>query len=221
MRQRSAGQTTLQGRCFLDRETGRGASEAVCPQRYARAVGVDDLALEIVEGVGAGRRLVLEAPVVLGRAVDADLVLEDEQVSGHHARVSPTAGGSAIVEDLGSTNGTFVNDHEVQGPASIDPDDELLLGVTLLQVRTRRQLEHQPSAVRAVPSPLAAAQGVPDYVSQGVRRAGSGGLAPAPPTRSSELDRYLDVHVRRRAQLAPVALFVLVALALMVYFAVH
>jgi hypothetical protein len=219
MRQRSAGQTTLQGRCLLDRGRAAALREAVCPQRYARAVGVDDLALEIVEGTGAGRRLLLEAPVVLGRAADADLVLEDEQVSGHHARVSPTAGGSAIIEDLGSTNGTFVNDHEVQGPATIDPDDELLLGVTLLQVRTRRQLESQPSAVRAVPPPLATAQGVPDYASHGTLRAGSGG--PAPGSRSSELDRYLDVHVRRRAQLAPVALFVLVALALMVYFAVQ
>ena len=219
MRQRSAGQTTLQGRCFLIERRAAALQEAVCPQRYARAVGVDDLALEIVEGAGAGRRLVLEAPVVLGRAADADLVLEDEQVSGHHARVSPTAAGSAIVEDLGSTNGTFVNDHELQGPAAIDPDDELLVGITLLQVRTRRQLDHQPSAVRAVPPPLAATQGVPDYVSHGVLRAGSG--APASGSRSSELDRYLDVHVRRRAQLAPVALFVLVALALMVYFAAH
>jgi hypothetical protein len=219
MRQRSAEQTTLQGRASSIERRAAAPREAVCPQRYARAVGVDDLALEIVEGVGAGRWLVLEAPVVLGRAADADLVLEDEQVSGHHARVSPTAGGRAIVEDLGSTNGTFVNDHELQGPAAIDPDDELLVGITLLQVRTRRQLEHQPSAVRAVPSPLATAQGVPDYVSHGVLRAGSGD--PAPGSRSSELDRYLDVHVRRRAQLAPVALFVLVALALMVYFAVH
>jgi FHA domain-containing protein len=219
MRQRSGGQTTLQGGASSIERRAAALREAVCPQRYARAVGGDDLALEIVEGPGAGRRLVLEAPVVLGRAADADLVLEDEQVSGHHARVSPTSAGSAIVEDLGSTNGTFVNDNEVQGPSTIDPDDELLLGVTLLQVRTRRQLEHQPSAVRAVPPPLATAQGVPDYVGQGVLRAGSG--RPAPGSRSSELDKYLDVHVRRRAQLAPLALFVLVALALMIYFAVH
>lgn len=177
MRQRSAGQTTLQGPLSSIERPAAALRGAVCPQRYARAVGVDDLTLEIVEGAGAGRRLLLKAPVVLGRAADADLVLEDEQVSGHHARVSPTAAGSAIVEDLGSTNGTFVNDHEVQGSATIDPDDELLLGVTLLQVRTRRQLENQPSAVRVVPPPLATAQGVPDYVSQGVLGAGSG----APP----------------------------------------
>src|SRR5947208_12050959 len=98
------------------------------------------LTLEVVEGPGAGKQLSVEEPVVIGRAQDADLVLEDGEVSRHHARVSPASDGSAVVEDLGSANGTFINHDEVHGPARLDTGDELLVGVTVIEVRSRRQL---------------------------------------------------------------------------------
>lgn len=187
--------------------------------RYARAVAGDDLTLEIVEGPGAGRQLVLARPAVLGRAPDADLVLEDGEVSRHHARVSPSSGGYAIVEDLGSANGTFVNQDEVHEAARLDPGDELLLGVTLMQVRSHQQVADQPSAVRAVPPPLASTPRAPDYVNPELLRAEA---EPGPSSpRASQLEKYLDPRVRRRAQLAPLAMFVLVALALIIYFALH
>lgn len=49
------------------------------------------------------------APMVLGRAEDCDLVLPFPQVSAHHARVVPQPDGSCLVEDLGSSNGTYVD----------------------------------------------------------------------------------------------------------------
>jgi hypothetical protein len=191
---------------------------------YARAVaeganGAGALTLEIVEGPGAGRQLPLERPIVIGRGADVELTLEDGQVSRHHAKVSPAADGSAVVEDLGSANGTFVNHNELHGVARLDPGDELLVGVTVLELRSGAQVAAQPSAIRPVPPGLAAAPRKPDYVNPDVIKAESGPAAPS--GEAEDLLKYLDVRTRRRAQLAPVALFVLVALALIIYFAVR
>ncbi len=178
---------------------------------------VAGLTLEIVEGPGSGRQVVLDRPIVIGRAQDADLVLDDAEVSRHHARVSPASDGSAVVEDLGSSNGTFVNNSQLYERARLDPGDELLIGVTLLQARDQRAAVAEGSAVRAVPAALAHAARKPDYVDPAVVATG------APPIAADaafpSLDKYLDVRVRRRAQLAPLAVFVLVALALIIYFA--
>ena len=163
--------------------------------------------------------MALERTIVIGRAPDADLVLQDGEVSRHHARVTPAADGSAIVEDLGSSNGTFVNNAQLYSRARLDPGDELLLGVTLIQARDQREAVAQGSAVRAVPAALAHPPRKPDYVDPALIT-GEG----APAARSDatpSLDKYLDVRVRRRAQLAPLALFVLVALALIIYFALR
>jgi predicted component of type VI protein secretion system len=178
-----------------------------------------ELTLEIVEGPGAGRQAVLGHPLVIGRAPDVDLVLEDGQASRHHARVSPTADGSALVEDLGSANGTFLNQNELHGAARLDPSDELLIGVTLIELRSSAQVASQPSVLRAVPPGLARAPRTPDYVNPEVIQAEAGpGPAPAS-TGARELDKFRDVRVRRRAQLAPLALLMLIALALIIYFA--
>ena len=79
-----------------------------------------DLLLEIVEGPGAGRQIALRGPVVLGRDESADVVLEDGQISRRHARVTPSGAG-IVVEDLESTNGTFVNHDEVHAPVELAP----------------------------------------------------------------------------------------------------
>ncbi|MGO9907933.1 MAG: FHA domain-containing protein [Solirubrobacteraceae bacterium] len=177
----------------------------------------EPLTLEIVEGPDAGRRVALDRPIVIGRAPDTGLVLEDGEVSRHHARVSPATDGSAVVEDLGSANGTFVNQNELYGPARLDPGDELLVGVTVIELRNAAQVAAQPSAIRAVPAGLVAAPLAPAYVNPEVIKAE---IEPSnSKTTTPELDKYLDVRVRRRAQLAPLALFVLVALALIIYFA--
>jgi pSer/pThr/pTyr-binding forkhead associated (FHA) protein len=178
---------------------------------------MSELMLEIIEGPDAGRQLALHGPIVIGRGLDVDLVLDDGEVSRRHARVTPSADGSAVVEDLGSTNGTFLNHDELYAPTRLDPGDELLIGVTLVELRTGEQLARQPSAVRMVPPALAAAERQPSYVNPAVLEAE---LTPAREWQAApELDKYLDVRVRRRAQLAPLALFLLIMLALIIYFA--
>jgi hypothetical protein len=64
---------------------------------------------------------------VIGRSRDADVVLEDPNVSRRHAEVRPS-GGSWIVRDLGSTNGVKVNGRRIQGPQSLRAGDTIELG---------------------------------------------------------------------------------------------
>ncbi|MGZ8649272.1 MAG: FhaA domain-containing protein [Solirubrobacteraceae bacterium] len=67
------------------------------------------------------------AGAVLGRSREADIVVEDPNVSRRHAEVRPS-GGSWIVRDLGSTNGVKVNGRRIQGPQSLKPGDVIELG---------------------------------------------------------------------------------------------
>ena len=139
------------------------------------------LTLEIVEGPGAGHQVTVDRPMVIGRSADADFTLDDTQASRRHARVAPGSDGSLVIDDLDSANGTFVNQNEIHGPARLDPGDELLLGVTLLQVRSSAQINAQPSAVRVVPAALAVAPSEPVYVNPAVvagQEAGSGAAEP-------------------------------------------
>ncbi len=171
------------------------------------------LLFEIVEGPGAGRQIELTGPLVLGRDSSADVVLDDGQISRRHARVTPSNGG-AVVEDLESTNGTFVNHDEVHAPVQLRPGDELLVGVTVLQLRSPEQIRVQASAVRAVPPALATPERRPAYVDSGgggePARAGAGAGVP-------ELDRLIDSRVKSKAKLAPLAIFVLAALVVVIY----
>ena len=173
------------------------------------------LMLEIVEGPGAGRQFEISRPTVIGRDNTADLVIDDSQASRRHARIEPTGHG-AVVEDMGSTNGTFINDNELHGRAEIGPHDELLIGVTVMQVRTPQEIQLQPSAVRAVPS-FAVPESRPTFTD-----AVTGERPAAGPIDSGvpELERLRDSRVKTKASLAPLAIFVLAALAVVIYLGV-
>lgn len=177
-----------------------------------------ELNLEVIEGPDAGKQLALDGPVVIGRGPEADLVLEDGEASAQHARVTPSPDGTATVEDLETANGTFVNGNELIGPTHLDADDELLVGVSVIKLRTRDELLRQPSAVIQIPPSLAMAPRAPTYVNPEVAKVETAAQAPTQAGHPT-VDKYLDVRVRRRANLAPLALFVLVAIVLIIYFA--
>ena len=92
--------------------------------------------LEVLLGPETGRRIPLEGPPkTLGRTVDADVVFPDTGCSRRHARVSVDGDtGACEVEDLGSTNGTFVN-HRRVNRARLEDGDKLLVGSTMLRFR--------------------------------------------------------------------------------------
>jgi pSer/pThr/pTyr-binding forkhead associated (FHA) protein len=164
------------------------------------------LLLEIVEGPGAGRQLPLEGPVVLGRDAEADVVLDDQRVSRKHARITPQAGG-AVVEDLDSRNGTFVNREEIHSPVTAAPGDDVVLGTTVLELRTDAELATRASAVRPVPPALSAPQREPTYI------------PPPAPEAEQLLGRYGDRRTKAQARLAPLAIVVLVLFAVLIYLA--
>jgi hypothetical protein len=93
-----------------------------------------DASLVIHEGAGAGSEHPVEGEVILGRErASADLVIEDPGVSRRHARVQ-TNNGSVIVEDLGSSNGTFVNGRRISRAVALSAGDEIQVGATVLGI---------------------------------------------------------------------------------------
>ena len=96
------------------------------------------LTLVVLDPAGAvalepGERVELDAGMVIGRAAPADLIVADQAVSGQHARVD-YADGAWRVSDLGSTNGTRLNDRPVVSPSRLRRGDRLELGPVRFEV---------------------------------------------------------------------------------------
>ena len=78
--------------------------------------------LVFTEGPYSGQKLKLpETGILMGRKEDADLVLDDLQVSGHHARIK-IQDGAWYIFDLQSSNGTTVNGHMIEAVKLNDGD---------------------------------------------------------------------------------------------------
>ncbi|MDQ1711656.1 MAG: hypothetical protein QOE45_1106 [Frankiaceae bacterium] len=91
--------------------------------------------LVITAGSLAGQSIELEnAPVTIGRAPDSTLVLTDDYASTHHARLVPRD-GQWLVEDLGSTNGTYLDKTKVTGPTPVPAGGKVRIGKTVLELR--------------------------------------------------------------------------------------
>jgi FHA domain-containing protein/ubiquitin-hydrolase Zn-finger-containing protein len=125
---------------------------------------MSDLILEIVEGPKAGQQLPLDQVIDIGREPNLPLHLdEDTQVSRRHARIA-VQGGQVVAEDLGSTNGTYVNDQPINSPRALNPGDKIRVGLTVLELRTRQQVAARPSAVQVRPALTAVGNDVLQYV---------------------------------------------------------
>ena len=85
--------------------------------------------------LGPGRTIEVTAPTVVGRDAASGIRLEhDEFVSARHARIEPRPEG-AMVDDLGSTNGTFVNGSKLKRAQLAKAGDVIKIGATELQVQ--------------------------------------------------------------------------------------
>jgi|SRR5947209_2098823 len=78
-------------------------------------------------GHAAGMIYDIGEGAVLGRGDAADIRLEDPFASSRHARLV-VQGGIVVLEDLGSTNGTYLNDELVHGPQPLHPGDRVRIG---------------------------------------------------------------------------------------------
>ena len=109
--------------------------KAMTVRDVGSADNLTDAHLWVCSGKNVGRRYQIgDVPQVLGRAGTCDIVVEDERASQRHARVQ-FAGGRHVIEDLGSTNGTFVNSQRVQ-QASLKNGDLLQVGETVYEYLT-------------------------------------------------------------------------------------
>lgn len=91
--------------------------------------------LIITSGPRKGTEVALGAiPVTIGRHPDSDLVIQDDYSSTHHARLVPN-GASWLLEDLSSTNGTYVNGRRLSHSSPLAPGVPVRIGTTTFELR--------------------------------------------------------------------------------------
>jgi hypothetical protein len=109
--------------------------------------------LEVVAGNAVGMSILVEDELVIGRhAEGAGRLADDEEISRAHARVTVDERGSSKIEDLGSTNGTFVNALRISAPHQLSMGDTIELGGTTLVVRELPRAEPEPAPGEAPPA---------------------------------------------------------------------
>jgi pSer/pThr/pTyr-binding forkhead associated (FHA) protein len=185
--------------------------------------------LEVVAGRAVGMSILLDDELLIGRhAEGAGRLADDDEISRSHARLSLDRSGFCAIEDLGSTNGTFVNGLRISGPQTLSVGDTVEVGGTTLVVRelpipaTERSLKAVPPQPTSPPgrshAPVPASQATP-LASSGRLDRGSGSGAPAsagpagPPTvpqTEAKLDAApaglsLKLHIDFAARKATVA----------------
>ncbi|RBY92622.1 FHA domain-containing protein [Blastococcus sp. TF02A-30] len=118
---------------------GRAGRVAAVPPRAGAAPkkrGKGPRTLVVTAGPLAGTKITLgDQPILIGRADDSTLVLTDDFASSRHARLT-NRGGQWYVEDLGSTNGTYLDQQRVQGPLLVGPGQPIRIGQTALELRS-------------------------------------------------------------------------------------
>ena len=91
--------------------------------------------LTIIDGSQAGAVMRLDdQPVTMGRSSDIEVSLQDDYASGHHARLFPQ-GSRWFLEDLGSTNGTFVGEQRLTRATPIEVGQNFRVGRTTMQLK--------------------------------------------------------------------------------------
>ena len=115
--------------------------------------------LEVVAGRAIGMSILLDDELLIGRHADgAGRLADDDEISRSHARISLDRSGFCAIEDLGSTNGTFVNGLRVNGPQTLSVGDTIEVGGTTLVVRelpipaTERSLKAVPPQPTVTPA---------------------------------------------------------------------
>jgi ABC-2 type transport system ATP-binding protein len=138
---------------------------------------VSQVRLRVVQGADAGHSYEVTGTIVVGRDASADLILDDDQISRQHVQLT-ASDGRAVVEDLGSTNGTFVNGRLVTDPTTLGGGDRIQVGGTLIEViapESSTVIRHEPP-IPVAPPPVDAAAQENSIVVEGLVREFKGGF---------------------------------------------
>jgi hypothetical protein len=122
---RKAAQWSTQPHGGYGDATGMYAADARLEPEDFR--GVPRLRVEIAAGLPHGAAYDLSNGAVIGRGDDIEITLDDSFASSHHARVV-AQGDTIVLEDLGSTNGTYLNNERLTGPRPLRVGDKIRIG---------------------------------------------------------------------------------------------
>jgi hypothetical protein len=92
-------------------------------------------ALRFISGKYQGGEFPLRTnrEIIIGRSSDLDMVLVEDMVSRRHAKITTTS-DDILIQDVGSTNGTFVNGEKISGRARLTEGDRILVGTSIIKV---------------------------------------------------------------------------------------
>ncbi|MFG2587771.1 FHA domain-containing protein [Streptomyces sp. NPDC048438] len=119
-------------------QQGRQQQAAPPPQRQqsGRQRRGAPTKLVVSEGTLTGTTVALQGQTItLGRAHDSTIVLDDDYASSRHARIYPDRDGQWIVEDLGSTNGTYLDRTRLTTPTPVPLGAPIRIGKTVIELR--------------------------------------------------------------------------------------
>lgn len=117
------------------RTKAKRAPKAPKPPRVARKQKVRGTKLVVIDGPLVGTIVPLEGQqVTIGRAPDSTIVIDDDYASSRHARVYESE-GSWVVEDLGSTNGTWIDRVRITTPTVLPVGAPLRIGRSTMQIQ--------------------------------------------------------------------------------------
>ena len=137
-------------------------------------------ALKFISGKYQGGEfpLLTEREIVIGRASDLDMVLVEDMVSRKHAKIA-THGEQLVIQDLGSTNGTFVNGEKIK-KARLKEGDRVLIGTSILKVVVGRSEQRDEGAAVAAKKQLEAMDKAKPAGESAARSSMSGSLEEVP-----------------------------------------
>ncbi|NGN63931.1 FHA domain-containing protein [Streptomyces sp. A7024] len=128
--------TQRAGRAQPRQAPQQAAQQAPQRDRGRRASRGAPTKLVITEGSLTGTTVSLQGQTItLGRAHDSTIVLDDDYASSRHARIYPDQSGRWIVEDLGSTNGTYLDRTRLTTPQPLAPGTPIRIGKTVIELR--------------------------------------------------------------------------------------
>jgi hypothetical protein len=143
------------------------SASVIAPATDLAAARSEALRLVVRAGFGLGRDLIVDDELAVGRLTTLGGALaSDLGISRRHARVLRAADGGFVVEDVDSSNGTFVNGERIVGPHPLRPGDELGIGSTVFVVTTSEPAAPGPGASDPVAQERDARAPIPDLVAE-------------------------------------------------------